>query len=278
MSEVDEPVIPAADDADPGDEAAQQAEAQRATDETEARRGGWRPKDEFPGDPTRWVDAAEFNRRGRDHVPILRDKVKRLEARVTDLLDANKQFGEYQKQTRDAERKRLQSEIDGLKAQQLAAVTAGDTSAYLQTDQAIKARTDAMPKEPEVTAPQRETAAPEIQEFVGRNEWFRKDRTLNTVATAIHGELLESEPHLTLSENLERVEREVKRRFPEKFGNPNRQRPAIVDGAPAIGSGGRPRAKGYSDLPKEAKDACDKFVRTIPGYTREKYVADYAWE
>lgn len=278
MSEVDEPVIPAADDTDPGDEAAQQVEAQRATDETEARRGGWRPKEEFQGDPARWVDAGEFNRRGREHVPILRDKVKRLETRVSELLDANKQFGEYQKQARDTERKRLQGEIDALKAQQLAAVTAGDTSAYLQTDQAIKARTEAMPKEPAAPAQPQDNVAPEIREFIGRHEWFRKDRTLNAVATAIHGELLDAEPHLTLSENLERVEREVKRRFPEKFGNPNRTRPAIVDGAPAIGPGGKPRTKGYSDLPKEAKDACDKFVRTIPGYTREKYVADYAWE
>ena len=32
-------------------------------EETVARAAGWRPKEEFDGDPNQWVDAGEFNRR-----------------------------------------------------------------------------------------------------------------------------------------------------------------------------------------------------------------------
>ena len=45
--------------------------------------------------------------------------------------------------------------------------------------------------------------------------------------------------------------------------------------------GGRPSpkggAKGYADLPADAKRQCDRFVKTIPGFTREQYVKDFQW-
>lgn len=278
MSEVDEPVVPEVvdDNADHGDEAGQQ-DQQRQADEAEARRAGWRPKEEFQGDPAKWVEASEFNRRGREHVPILRKNVERLTGEVRELREANKQFAEFQKQARDKEVKRLNDEISAIKAQQLVAVQSGDTQAYLQSEQAIKQRTEAMPPEPAPVPQQQEQLAPEAVQFKQRNQWFGRDKALTATANGIHLELQDTEPGLTLQENLERVEAEVKRRFPEKFSNPNRTRPGAVD-SPSIGGRPRPGKKTYSDLPQEAKAACDKFVRTIPGYSRDKYLADYSWD
>jgi hypothetical protein len=40
-----------------------------------------------------------------------------------------------------------------------------------------------------------------------------------------------------------------------------------------------PRKKGktFEDLPPRAQKECDRFVKTIPKYTRDKYLADYDW-
>lgn len=243
-------------------------------EEAEARRAGWRPKEEYQGDPAKWVEASEFNRRGREHVPILRDKVKRLEGRVQELLDANRQFGEFQKSARDAERKRLQGEIENLKAQQLNAVQAGDTQTYLATEQQIKARTEAIPKD-EPPAPVQPTLPVEVREFVEQNPWMDTDPAMRRKAVALHqAQLSDPDDHRPLNEKLAEVGNEMRRLYPHKFGNPNRVRPAAVDGGAAI-TPVKSSRRGYSDLPAEAKAACDKYVKTIPGYSREKYLADY---
>ena len=68
-------------------------------------------------------------------------------------------------------------------------------------------------------------------------------------------------------------------KFPEKFGiNTRREEPASVSTPSGQVTTQRSRKKTYDDLPAEAKSACDKFVKTIPGYTRDKYVAAYDWD
>ena len=64
--------------------------------------------------------------------------------------------------------------------------------------------------------------------------------------------------------------------YPDKFGNPRREQASSV--AEPGSQAPRPKkGKTYDDLPPEAKAACDKFVRTIPGYKREDYVKEYDW-
>jgi hypothetical protein len=49
--------------------------------EAEARQQGWRPKEEFQGDPDRWTDAETFARRADEVLPILkkRDRILKQE-------------------------------------------------------------------------------------------------------------------------------------------------------------------------------------------------------
>ena len=63
------------------------------------------------------------------------------------------------------------------------------------------------------------------------------------------------------------------------FFNPRGRKTSAVDSGVnrGGGSGGLLVAEGktYNDLPSDAKIECDRFVATIKGYTREKYVTDY---
>jgi hypothetical protein len=38
------------------------------------------------------------------------------------------------------------------------------------------------------------------------------------------------------------------------------------------------RQKTYWNLPREAREACDRFCAKIPGFTREQYVSTYDWD
>lgn len=46
--------------------------------QAEAREIGWRPKEEFKGDPSLWVDADEFLRRGQTVLPLVKAENRRL--------------------------------------------------------------------------------------------------------------------------------------------------------------------------------------------------------
>jgi hypothetical protein len=46
--------------------------------DAEAREHGWRPKDEFPGDAAKWVDAETFMKRADEVMPLLKAQNARL--------------------------------------------------------------------------------------------------------------------------------------------------------------------------------------------------------
>ena len=79
---------------------------------------------------------------------------------------------------------------------------------------------------------------------------------------------------MDVAASIQEVTEEVRRRFPEKFGNPRREKPNRVEGGGT--PSGRSGKKGYADLPPEAKAACDRFVKQGL-MTKEEYVKDFDW-
>lgn len=53
--------------------------------ETRAREMGWKPQGEFKGPEDKWVDAAEYVRRGEEVLPIVRNENRRLQQTATQL-------------------------------------------------------------------------------------------------------------------------------------------------------------------------------------------------
>ena len=72
---------------------------------------------------------------------------------------------------------------------------------------------------------------------------------------------------------LKEVERQLKEEFPHKFQNQRQNAPAAVHGGESKG-GAKPNGKGYRDLPPEAKQMCDSFVKQGL-LTKEQYVKDF---
>ena len=260
---------------------------QESEAEVKARRLGWVPKEEFKGDPDKHRSAEEFLERGETILPILQrdnkrlhDTVSRFEKELRETREAaagveelvrKSAEREYKKQLRDLERK-LDAAIETADVTQARQIRA--EIAELQGGEPAPKR-DPKP----VGEPDKPAVDPEIQSWIDQNDWFNKSAALRSYMSEEFGDVEKRNPCTSKAEILAEAKRRTVEKFPEKFGvNPKREAAAAVAAPSADGVKPKKGGRTYDDLPAEAKKACDKFVRTIPGYTREKYVKDYEWD
>lgn len=246
--------------------------APEETVEDRATRSGWRPLDQFKGDPTKWIDAQSFVERGEQILPIVqaqnRKFEKALEAAQAEIGSLKKTLTKFADHNSKTEQRAYERALKDLKTELAQATQAGDIAAVDQiTDDIADLKAEATGKKDDGPPPE---IAEALAGFRARNAWFEKDRAMTGAAREIAQEL--SEAGVTGAEQLAEVEKRIREEFPHKFTNPRRDAAAAVEGAP---SGQRRAGKTYSDLPPDAKAICDQFVKDIPGFTREKYIKDY---
>lgn len=274
--------LPDADDAPkPADtpakapESAADGQSEPARDFTaEAKAQGWTPETEYHGKRP-WVDAETFVRRGEELAPFLQANNKALEkalkerdAELKAIRKTLEEFGEHHSKTEERAYKRVLAELTTRQAE---AVENNDVTAVRAITEEIsdlKAEAKAAPKVQPADPNADFNAA--YGPWLEANAWFETDKAMKAYATTLYGDFAE---HVPPDRRLAEITKAVKAEFPHKFTNPNRDLPGTVEGAP---NGGRPpRGKSYSDLPPEAKAICDDFVKSIKGFTRERYVKDY---
>lgn len=257
--------------------------------EVEARDYGWAPKDQFKGPEGKWKPADQYlewaKQTGRlpksefDEIkrqfPAIRQENQSLKAELGEIKSTLNQFVEFSSKAEERSYNRAKAELE---AKIEAAANNGDAAGAkaglreleaLKPESAPKPKADAAPTVP---------LDPVIQDWISKEEWFTKSPVLNTYAKDVFGKLESDKPGLSKAELLAETKRLTMEKFPEKFGiNPMRNGAPVV-GDPSGATPPRKRGKTYDDLPPEAKKACDKFVKTIPGYKRETYVKDYDWD
>jgi cell division septum initiation protein DivIVA len=252
--------------------------------ETEARRLGWVPKDEFKGDPDKWRPAEEFLDRGKRILPILQRDNEKLHKRVSEMetlvretQEAAKQLVEFNSKAEQRAYERARADLESRIEQ--AATNADPVAARAATRELAELEKQHKPEPKTEAKPQQ--LDPVIQSWIAEERWFNTDRTLQAFAVETFGELERSSPGMAQSERLAETKKRVVSKFPEKFGMEQPAKPTAAAVATPAGNGSAPRRntkKGYDDLPDDAKKACDRFVKMIPGYTRDQYVKDYDWD
>ena len=245
--------------------------------ELEAARMGHVPRDQWRGAPEDWTDAEAFVKRGREIMPVLRKNNERLLSKLAEQererMEDRKTFEEFRKFHEQTLEKQKADALAQLRAARKEAIATGDGEAFDQADERIR-RIESVKEEREVV--RQPAANPIFEKWMERNDWFTKDPALRAVADSLVDVIRADGVYdVGTPEFLEEVTRRVRAVSPNKFQNPARQAAAAVE-SPA------PRArktggKTYDDLPAEARQICDKFVTSIPGYTREAYVRDYQW-
>ena len=247
--------------------------------ETEARKFGWAPLEEFKGEENQWRTADEFLQRGKEINGFLRKDLQKIQDKnqtlETELRSVRETMGEFKKFHEQTEERSYKKALAELQTQKKEAITDGDGAAVIEIESAIdQLKEERAPvKQEQQTNPNDELYRQQFVTWSGQNEWFQKDVSLRAAANGFADIVKAESPNLVGTGFLEAVAAKVKEAFPDRFEQSAREKPQSVEG-----NSGTPRGNGnkksFADLPPEAKAACDKFVKEGL-VTREQYINDY---
>ena len=227
--------------------------------EVEAREQGWKPKEEYEGDPTKWRPAKEFVERGE-----LFGKIDHMGKELKETRKALKMLQDHHTKVRETEYNRALTELKALQKKHL---EEGNSDGYLETTELLtdlKAEQKArevvqqnVPNQPD----------PRFINWVSANKWYEKDAEMRKYADTLGAGYAASNPGIDPEEVLQYVTKEVRTRFSTKFVNPNREKPSTVEGA-STGAAN----KSSFELTDEERKVMNTFVRAGV-MSKEDYIA-----
>lgn len=285
-----------------------------AETEQMARRLGWKPKEEFRGNPDEWSNAQTFIDNGMAALPILRQNIKKMNDKLTrsesevgmmraQISEIAPIITELRDRGVNADRAGYERAMTEIEARKREAVDTADSAAYDRAEGQRKELEKHQPP-PAAATPATGTngATPPNNPFANNPElayvdrwiksdernWYRNDPDLQAQLDATHASLRRTKPALTIEENLIEAEQKVRKLNPEKFGEPVVREP-VQPKTPSVETPNPPIAPRQGDrtlanLPPEAKAAFYRFKAAIdkvnPGkpYTEAEYLKTYQWD
>lgn len=234
--------------------------------ETKATAMGWRGKGQWTGSDEEFIDAAEFVRRK----PLF-DKIESqknfYDRKIKDVELTLNQLAQHHSKVKEVEYQRALTDLRHAKRE---AIKEGNAVAALDiTDQMESLYVDRQAEvqqaeiEAQKIAAQKQPAvSQEFLTWVKSNEWYAKDSEMNSFADGtaaafirraqIAGDIVSEQDVFA------HVSNQVKKAFPEKFENPNRQRPGAVSSGDVNGKGSPKTPK---TLPAEYEDIARNFEK-----------------
>lgn len=211
---------------------------------------GWKPKDQFQGEPDDFIDAAEFVRRGE-----LFEKIDRQNREVKQLKDALHAFKAHHTKVKEAEYNRA---LKAVEAARKKAFDEGDRDQFFALEQQMDSIKDeaALVKEAAkvVDAPQ---IPPALETWAEKNSWYQSNRAMTAFADRLGVEL--HAKGFTLDQALREIDAEVRKEFPEKFAAPAaNRRPPQPEGSTRTGA--TSKSSGFKPSDDERRVA-KKFVQ-----------------
>jgi len=223
---------------------------------------GWRPKEEFNGDPDNWSSASAFMRYQKLTKKIEQQK-NDFDKRINENNELNK--GLYNNQI-DSLKKQLEEKRDE-------AVEEGDIDAYKKKQKQIDELTEQQHKASNTNQPSEATVLDDdIQEWLLSNPWMRDASKKSEDASDLFDRIRAHNPYKTTKENLAILDDELKIMAVGKKINPNRMSPSSLESG-----GSRPPAKNreltMSELSEGEKNAWREFGKTIHSGNEKSFLA-----
>lgn len=187
----------------------------RQSQEKKASGKGWKPLDQYDGDPADWIDAPEFLARQPlfDRIHDLKNQLKtQSRSFEEDMKVISKQFANMQAQAYKQAKADLEARLE-------LAVEAEDVSAVKQVTKEISeldvahAQDAAQPKTRKNQSELNET----FQAWKAQNEWFDSDIEMQKDAIAIATGHAVAFPDKSQEEVLKVVTEKIKKMYPDKF-------------------------------------------------------------
>lgn len=195
--------------------------------EDRARTQGWKPKEEFDGDVSKWVSAETFVAKGE-----LIDKIEYLGKKLKDSERAIDMLKQHHGQVKEAEFKRA---VQFLQAQKKEAFKEGNADLIIAIDDKIEEVREAA-REAKQQATVQDTLEedpgdhPSFVSWVSENDWYNKNPEMRKDADALGLDYASAHPRLAPEKVLKYVSQEMKKLYPEHFSNPLRSKPSGVEG------------------------------------------------
>jgi hypothetical protein len=241
------------------------AQGGESESEAEARRLGWKPQDEWKGNPKDWKPAEKFIRDGENTHGYLKKQVDHLKRTIHAQTQAIATISQREYDRAKAE----------LEAAMEVAVDDGDKERVNLLRQQEKSLEKVKPQDANFLDP----AALDFQE---RNaDWIGKDvkKTRYAEVLAKEYDVQVSAGKITIEEAIEKIEEELEEVFSKKAPKEQPAKPAIQrTGASSSQRGGG--GKEFSSLPPEAKDVCESLMATAKtpedkAKIQKQYIKDY---
>jgi hypothetical protein len=219
--------------------------------EQKARDAGWVSQEEWTGDPDKWRPAREFVDRGE-----LFSKIDSMGKELKEAKKTLKMMQEHHSKVKESEYNRAVADLKALQKQHL---EEGNSDGYLETTELL---TDLRAEQKaraviQETVPAANEPHPSFVEWQNKNDWYSKDKEMHDYADAIGLGYAQQHPELEPEEVLKYVSTQVRGRFRERFVNPNRAKPSVVEGTNNTAT---PK-KTSIELTEEERKVMNTFVR-----------------
>lgn len=171
---------------------------------------GWIPKDDFDGDPSEFIDAPEFVRRGE-----LFDKIEAQNKTVKRLEKALVAFKEHHTKVKEAEYNRALKALQDERRRLLVEGEHDRAFAIEDKIEEVKLEKEQIVREAQSEPITDESYTAEFQSWVGRNDWYESNRVMRKAADALG--LDYHQQGYSPADVLRMVERDIKKEFADKF-------------------------------------------------------------
>lgn len=228
--------------------------------EQKALEMGWRPKEEWEGPEDEFIEAKEYVRRK----PLF-DKIEHQSKELKEIRKALRDLQSHHTKIAEVSYKKA---FDDLKSEYKKALTDGDADKVTElTEQMTDMK--AAEKVRQAAPPVQQAPHPEFIQWVEKNTWYAQDGEMRFTADQLGIAYAQNHPDLAPNEVLKYVEQRIRKVYPDKFTNPNRAKPALVDG----GSRAKPVTKSDDfELSDEEERVMKTFIRQ--GIMTEKQYKD----
>lgn len=206
--------------------------------ESDAKAKGWKPKEEFEGDPEDWAPAKAWLKTGEilDTLHSVKRDYKETKDTVEKLAKHNEEIERkaYEKAYKELEHKQLQAaEVGNLKEVKATTDKLIEMSSHIQSK------------------PYKGEVAEAGEKFISDNaEWFNEstpeNAAMKSYAVAYENELITKYPTLSVQKRLEMVKSDISKSFSHRFSKdrPNHEVLGIQEGAAR-----KPKVDEYSKMP-----------------------------
>jgi hypothetical protein len=235
-----------------------------------AMESGWRPQEEWEGDPDQWVDAKEFVFRGElmDRIKTQTKHLTKQEATIEELRKALNKLGDINSKIAEKEYKKA---VADLRRQRVRAVSEGDEDLVLDLEEKIdelnNAKNDmiAAHLDEEDNTPNVSDKEIEFKNFyegwVSRNNWYNSNLAMAGAADRLGHEFMSTTPNATPEDIFKYIDKKIREEFPHKFRTKEHS-PKTVDSDNTTPPGKSKKKFTKRDLSEEQLKVGKVFVST----------------